>query len=215
MTRPNCPRSIDLVTRRGRRFGLRPEGRRAAAHPSGGAPLEWRPTRAEPPRTASPIVPLAAREAPRPPSHDPVRPGAEPGTGTGPSRELDAIQSYLERCGLGATLLDLVALRTSILNGDPRRIQQQFTEALARGERPERLLQLRAWEGATVFTDRERCALAWTDALTQLPRAPVGEAMYDRVRSQFSEQEVVDLSWAIVAMNAWNRLAIAFRTSST
>jgi alkylhydroperoxidase family enzyme len=215
--RLNCPRSIDLITRRGRRFGQNPSRRLSGGRPRGGATLEWSHEIPEPIRPPGTIVPLARRERPRSPAAPAVeaRPAPLPHDALAPEplHELSTLQRYLERGGLGTNLIDLVWVRTSILNGDPSRLEVHFSEAVAHGERPDRLLQLREWEASTAFTERERCALAWTDALSQLSRSRVTEEMYHRVRQQFTDREVADLSWAVVAMNAWNRLAIAFRIS--
>ena len=168
-------------------------------------------------RPSTTIVPLVRRERSHPPAAAPPAPTPNPlppcDRTPEPNPGLASLQSYLERCGLGTALIDLVWVRTAILNGNPYRVQVHCSEAVAHGERPGRLLELSDWAESTAFTERERCALAWTDALTQLPRARVSEEMYEQVRQQFTDREVVDLSWAIVAMNAWSRLAIAFRLS--
>jgi len=128
-----------------------------------------------------------------------------------PMRALSSIEQYLEGCGLAPALLDLVQLRASLLNGCAYCLQRHSHEARARGERVERLFQLGAWPESPVFSEQERAALEWTDAVTNVQSGHVPEEVYQRARRQFTEKELVDLTWAIAAINAWNRLSIAFR----
>ena len=128
-----------------------------------------------------------------------------------PMRALSAIGDYLAGCGLEASLLDLVELRASTLNGCAYCLQMHSRAALARGERVERLFQLAAWPESPVFSERERAALAWTEAVTEVRDGHVPDEVYARARAHFSEKELVDLTWAVAAINAWNRLSIAFR----
>lgn len=85
-------------------------------------------------------------------------------------------------------------------------------EATIHGERALRLHHLAAWRESTLFSPRERACLAWTEVLTQLPTQGVPDDVYERVRGQLSEQEIVDLTYAVMAINAWNRANVAFRT---
>ena len=85
-------------------------------------------------------------------------------------------------------------------------------DARAAGETEQRLYTLSAWEEAPFFTERERAALAWTEAVTQVASSHVPDELYQKVRQHFSEKELVDLTLAIVAINGWNRLAISFRS---
>ena len=85
-------------------------------------------------------------------------------------------------------------------------------EATLHGERPLRLHHIAAWRESNLFSPRERATLAWTEVLTQLPPQGVPDEIYERVRTQLSEQEIVDLTYAVMAINAWNRVNVAFRT---
>jgi AhpD family alkylhydroperoxidase len=127
------------------------------------------------------------------------------------SRAQSALDEYVRTCGLDAGLLELVKLRASWINGCSYCLQEHSHDALEGGERIERLFQLGAWSESPVFTPRERAALAWTDAVTLVHAGHVPEEVYERARSQFNEKELVDLTWAIVAINGWNRMSISFR----
>jgi AhpD family alkylhydroperoxidase len=128
-----------------------------------------------------------------------------------PYRLLSAIETYLKDCGLEPSLINLVWIRTSQINGCPFCLQMHSSEAVTSGERVERLFQLQAWQESPVFTDRERCALAWTDAVTLVNSSRVPDELFVRAQKEFPEKELVDLTWAVVEMNCWNRLSIAFR----
>ena len=105
----------------------------------------------------------------------------------------------------------MVKLRASQINGCAYCIDMHWKDARAVGESEQRLYGLAAWEESPYYTDRERAALAWTEALTNLADGHVSDAAYDAVRAQFAEKEVADLTWAVAAINAWNRVAIASR----
>jgi AhpD family alkylhydroperoxidase len=107
---------------------------------------------------------------------------------------------------------DLVALRASQINGCAFCIDMHVKQAKIHGERELRLYHLISWRESTLFTPRERAALAWTEALTRLPEQGISDEVYDRVRTQLSEREISDLTFVIVVINAWNRLNIGFRT---
>jgi AhpD family alkylhydroperoxidase len=126
-------------------------------------------------------------------------------------RNLRDLETYLRGSGLEPALLELVKVRTSILNGCAFCIDMHSKDARARGEREQRLYPLAGWQEAPFFSERERGALAWTDAVTRIGQG-VPDALYDDVRRYFEEKELVDLTLAVAAINAWNRLAIAFRT---
>ncbi len=132
---------------------------------------------------------------------------------TAPSgiRSLQELEKYLHgTTGLEPRLLELVRLRASLLNGCAFCIDMHSKDARALGEREQRLYALTAWQETPFFNARERAALAWTDALTKI-REEVSDTLFTMARETFSEKELVDLSLAIVAINSWNRLAIAFR----
>jgi AhpD family alkylhydroperoxidase len=122
----------------------------------------------------------------------------------------------LERCvrdsALEHSLLELVRTRASQLNGCAFCLDMHSKDAIAAGETPQRLLVLSAWRDAPFYTERECAALAWTEAVTQLGPSGVPDDLYGATRQQFDERELVDLTMAIIAINGWNRLAIAFRS---
>src|SRR5262245_753508 len=89
-----------------------------------------------------------------------------------------------------------------------------WKDARAAGESEQRLYGLDAWREAPYYSDRERAALEWTDSVTNIQDGHAPDAVYDAVRAQFSEKELVDLTWAIAAINAWNRVSIAFRSKA-
>jgi len=121
------------------------------------------------------------------------------------------IYRYTRACGLETGLLHLVELRASQLNGCAYCMDMHATEALAEGESPRRLNVVAGWREAPFFTGRERAALAWTEALTELNRHQVSDALYQATLAHFTEQELVDLTYAITLINAWNRLGVAFQ----
>ena len=127
---------------------------------------------------------------------------------------MDALDRYLAACSLEESLLHLVRLRASQLNGCAYCIDMHWKDARAAGESEQRLYGLDAWREASYYTDRERAALEWTEALTNITDGHVPDAVYDAVRGHFSEKELVDLTWAVAAINAWNRVAIAFRSEA-
>ncbi|WP_189446218.1 carboxymuconolactone decarboxylase family protein [Salinicola rhizosphaerae] len=108
-------------------------------------------------------------------------------------------------------LKHLVTLRASQLNGCAFCVDMHVKEAKIAGERELRLHHVAVWHESTLFSPRERAALAWTEALTRLPAHGVGDDVYDEARSHFSESELADLSFLIVAINGWNRLSVAFQ----
>jgi AhpD family alkylhydroperoxidase len=103
-------------------------------------------------------------------------------------------------------------MRASQINGCGYCLDMHSKDARAQGETEQRLYVLPAWREAPFYTDRERAALAWTEALTLVAESHVPDEVFEEARAQFSEQELVDLSLAIVAINGWNRVAIAFRS---
>ena len=113
--------------------------------------------------------------------------------------------------GLEPSLKHLVKIRASQINGCARCLYMHFQEALKEGQTHERLYLLDAWAEAPIYTDRERAALIWTEALTRVCETHAPDAAYDAVIAQFSEAEVVKLTMVINAINAFNRLAVGFR----
>ncbi len=114
---------------------------------------------------------------------------------------------------IDATTRNLVQIRASQINGCAFCLDMHVKEAKIHGERELRLHHVAIWRESQLFTDKERAALEWTEALTQLPQHSVSEAIYDAVRQQFSEKELSDLSFAVVAINGWNRISIGFQVA--
>ncbi len=109
-------------------------------------------------------------------------------------------------------ILNLVNIRASQLNGCSFCLDMHVKQAKMHGERELRLYHLAAWKDSTLFAPRERAALAWTEVLTKLPDQGVPDEIYERVRTQLSEKEISDLSFAVMVINAWNRLNVGFKT---
>jgi len=107
---------------------------------------------------------------------------------------------------------DLVAIRTSQINGCTFCLDMHIKQARIHGERELRLYHVAGWRESTLFIPRERAALAWTEVLTRLPEAGVPDDIYDRVRTQLSEKEISDLTFHVMATNAWSRLNVGFKT---
>lgn len=123
-----------------------------------------------------------------------------------------AFSKALEKSSIEPSIVDLVHIRASQINGCAFCLDMHVKEAKIRGERELRLHHLAAWRESTLFVPRERAALAWTEALTRLPEGGVSDEIYERVRTQLDEQELSDLSFVVMSINAWNRLNVAFRT---
>jgi AhpD family alkylhydroperoxidase len=126
-------------------------------------------------------------------------------------KALDALDEYLNESGLDETILHLVRLRASQLNGCAYCIDMHWKDLRALGEGEQRLYSLDAWRECPDYTDRERAALAWAEAVTSITDGHVPEPLYDEVRSHFSAKELCDLTLAIATINAWNRLSISAR----
>jgi AhpD family alkylhydroperoxidase len=122
------------------------------------------------------------------------------------------LQRYVDGTGLEPLLMELVKMRASQINGCAYCIDMHAKDAIAMGEDPLRLLALDAWEETPSFSDRERAALAWTEAVTLVHQGHVPDEVFEATRAHFSDQELVNLTFAIVAINGWNRLAIPFRS---
>ena len=123
------------------------------------------------------------------------------------------LEKYLHECGLEVPLLHLIKLRASQINGCAYCLDMHWKDLRALGETEQRLYSLDAWEECPYYTERERAALAWTDAVTRVAATHVPDEVYENVRQHFSEKELGDLTVAIATINAWNRLAIAGRTT--
>jgi len=121
------------------------------------------------------------------------------------------LHAYVRNCGLDHKLLELVKLRASQINGCAWCMDMHSKELRAAGEDEQRLHLLSAWRECPFYTDRERAALAWTEALTLLAQGNVPDDVFALARAQFSEQDLVKLTVAIVAVNGANRINVAFR----
>jgi AhpD family alkylhydroperoxidase len=128
-----------------------------------------------------------------------------------PQQAMFALEKYLNQCGLEHSLRELVKMRASQINGCAFCLDMHSKDARALGETEQRLYLLGAWRETPFYTERERAALAWTEAVTQISAHGVSDELYEAARQHFSEKELVDLTWAVAAINSWNRLAISFR----
>ena len=129
----------------------------------------------------------------------------------GAYQALSAMQSYVEKCDLEPKLMELVKIRASQINGCAFCLAMHTRDAIKLGESQDRLFLLNAWDEVDIYTPRERAALAWTEAVTLVSNGHVPDAVFEDVRKEFSEVELVNLNMAVIAINAWNRMAIAFR----
>jgi len=128
-------------------------------------------------------------------------------------KALSGVQAYVDQSGLERSLLELVKVRASQINGCAFCLVMHTNEARKRGESDERMYLLDAWHEAPVFTARELAALAWVEAVTLIADSHVPDEVYEEAREHFSEKELVDLTMAVIAINAWNRASIAFRVT--
>ena len=119
----------------------------------------------------------------------------------------------LSQSGLEKGLLDLVYFRVSQMNGCAFCLDMHSKDLRAEGETEQRLYVLEAWRESPFYSDRERAALAWAEAVTTLRDKEVSDDVYEQARAQFGETELVNLTLAVIAINGWNRLNIAFRTT--
>ena len=117
----------------------------------------------------------------------------------------------MKSSGLPENLLHLIKMRASQLNGCAYCLDMHSKDARANGETEQRLYGLEAWRETPYYTEKERAALEWTESLTLVAQTHVLDEVYERARKEFSEQELVDLTYAVAAINVWNRLAISTR----
>jgi len=127
-------------------------------------------------------------------------------------KALWGLETHVRNCGLEKSLLELVKTRVSQINGCAHCIDMHTKDARAEGETEQRLYALNAWRETPFYTDRERAALAWAEALTLISETHAPDDVYDEVRAQFNEADLINLTLAIGTINVWNRLAIGFRT---
>jgi AhpD family alkylhydroperoxidase len=127
-----------------------------------------------------------------------------------PVKAMYGLGAYLARCGLEKGLLELIKIRVSQINGCAFCLDMHTKDARAAGETEQRIYLMSAWRETPFYTDRERAAFAWAETLTHIGNG-VSDAAYAEVSQHFNEKELADLTWAIVAINGWNRVAISFR----
>lgn len=123
-----------------------------------------------------------------------------------------ALEKHLAGCSIESQLLHLVKLRASQMNGCAFCIDMHWKDLRAAGEGEQRLYGLDAWRESPYYSERERAALAWTEALTRVTEGHVPDEVFAEARAQFSDAELVDLTLCVTTINAWNRIAIAFRS---
>ena len=124
---------------------------------------------------------------------------------------LRRVEEYVHNSGLEPSLLTLAKMRASQINGCAFCLDMHSKEARKLGETEQRLYLLNAWRESPLYTERERAALAWTEALTLISETHAPDEVYEQARAQFSEKELVDLNFCVVAINCWNRLCVPFR----
>ncbi|ABN87288.1 carboxymuconolactone decarboxylase family protein [Burkholderia pseudomallei] len=122
-----------------------------------------------------------------------------------------ALEERIAQSGLEPTLIELVRLRASQINGCAYCVDMHTRDARKHGETERRLATVVVWREAPFFTDRERAALEWTEAVTLVAHDHVPDAVWEAVRPHFTDAELVDLTLAIVTINGWNRFAVSFR----
>ena len=127
-------------------------------------------------------------------------------------KAMSSLEAYLRESGFERALLHMVKLRASQMNGCAYCIDMHWKDLRAAGDSEQRLYGLDAWRESPYYSDRERAALEWTDAVTYITAGHVPDEVYESVRPHFSEKELADLTMAVATINAWNRLAISSRT---
>ena len=121
------------------------------------------------------------------------------------------LEKYLQTTQLTKTHKELIKIRASQINGCAYCLDMHTKDARADGETEQRIYTLDAWRETPFFTDRERAALEWTETVTLVAETRVPDDVYQRVRQQFSEEELVELTFAVIVINSWNRLNVSFR----
>ncbi|GGA79935.1 alkyl hydroperoxide reductase AhpD [Brucella endophytica] len=122
------------------------------------------------------------------------------------------LEEKVKTSGLDETIRHLVKIRASQINGCAYCIHMHTGEARAHGETEERIYLLDGWRESPLYTDRERAALAWTEALTLVAQTRAPDDVYEALKAQFSDEEIVKLTFAITTINAWNRISVGFRS---
>jgi len=129
-------------------------------------------------------------------------------------KAMSGLEAYLHQSGIEIPLLHLIKLRASQVNGCAYCIDMHWKDLRAIGESEQRLYGLDAWDESPYYTDRERAALAWTEAVTLITDGHVSDQVYEQVKRHFSDKELADLTFAVATINTWNRLAIASRAEA-
>lgn len=132
--------------------------------------------------------------------------------GPGAYKAVLGLETYVRHCGLEHSLIELVKLRASYINGCAYCVDMHSKDALAAGESDQRIFAVPVWRETPFFTPRERAALAFTEAVTRIADGGVPDEVYEATRKQFSEEEIVNLTIAVATINVWNRLAITFQS---
>jgi AhpD family alkylhydroperoxidase len=131
-------------------------------------------------------------------------------TGQAAYRTMAALEQHVRSSGLDHSLVALVKLRASYINGCAYCVDMHSKDARAEGETEQRIFAIPVWKETPFFTPRERAALEWTETVTNISQHGVPDDVYERARAQFAEEELVELTMAVIAINGWNRLAISF-----
>src|SRR5579871_6319945 len=121
------------------------------------------------------------------------------------------LEKYVRESGLELSLLDLVKIRASQINGCAFCLDMHWKDARAGGESEERLYMISVWRESALYSERERAALEWTEAITLVAENHVPDDLYEATRAVFDEREIISLTMAVIAINSWNRLSITFR----
>lgn len=129
-------------------------------------------------------------------------------------KSMYGLGSYLSKSPLKKRLLNLIYFRVSQINGCAFCLDMHSKDLRVQGETEQRLYMLDAWRDTPLYTDEERAALAWAEAVTKLPGGRVSDEVYEIAKEQFSEEELIDLTMAVITINSYNRLNIAFRTTA-
>ena len=130
----------------------------------------------------------------------------------GAYRAMSQLEHYVRNSGLEASLLELVKIRASQINGCAYCIDMHTKDARAAGESEQRIYLLSAWRESSFYSERERAALEWAESLTLIADNHVPDDIYERVAAHFTEEELANLTLAVVTINGWNRFAISFRS---
>jgi len=132
-------------------------------------------------------------------------------TGRGILQAMYGLERYIHACGLEPKLVNLIKLRASQMNGCAYCIDMHWKDAIAAGEKEQRLYSLDAWRESPYYTDKERAALAWAESVTFISSSHVPDELYEEVRKHFNDKEAADLTFVAATINTWNRLLISAR----